>query len=324
MTPQQTYILGAGAIGSLWAVALQQAGYLSRLISRQKQTSEATQSNHQPQCDHHSAQIDKVPITIETPYKPDNENHKVAQSIPAVSTKQIQNIHFLIVCVKSYQLETALKSIAHAIESHSTVLLLQNGMGNSDIAQQCLPKCQLLLGTTTHGAYKNQHGHVIHVGHGTTHIGPDAATTLLKGVPQWIAQLQSALPEVIWELNIQDTLWKKLCVSAIINPLTALHQCKNGDILTKPEYRDQIALLAKELQPVIHEYCPQLDDWNIIQAVHQIATLTEHNHSSMLQDVRQNKPTEIESITGYLLQCAKHIDVSMPTHQSLYQFIHNC
>jgi 2-dehydropantoate 2-reductase len=48
---------------------------------------------------------------------------------------------------------------------------------------------------------------------------------------------------------------------------------------------------------------------------------TAKNYSSMQQDVKNKKTTEIDSINGFLLDCAKKHGINCPHHQAVYQGI---
>ncbi len=87
----------------------------------------------------------------------------------------------------------------------------------------------------------------------------------------------------------------------MINPLTALYGCRNGDLQRYPE---QIETLCREVASVMamegyHTSCEGL-----MQYVMDVIHSTAENISSMLQDVRALRHTEIDYITGYLLKRA--------------------
>jgi 2-dehydropantoate 2-reductase len=49
----------------------------------------------------------------------------------------------------------------------------------------------------------------------------------------------------------------------------------------------------------------------------KVAQETALNSSSMLQDIKQQRRTEIEQLTGYLIKTGESADVPTPTHQQL-------
>ncbi len=246
-----------------------------------------------------------------------------AQSIPVISAQQIKNIDILLVCVKSYQLEDALNSIKHTITSKSLVVLMQNGMGHDVTAHHILPNGKLLLLSNTHGAFKEQENNLVRIfytGVGQSHIGPAISheAELMPGISQICHQLHLALPPVIWNYNINHILWRKLAVNAVINPLTAILDCNNGELVDNNGYWQQAEQLIEEMRPVIVQYCPALEHFNFSQEVTQVAIKTGLNSSSMRQDIKHKRQTEIDAITGYLLQKAKQCNISLPNHQKIY------
>ena len=68
------------------------------------------------------------------------------------------------------------------------------------------------------------------------------------------------------------------------------------------------------------------DPWEMnVHAVHQGETAAAAGHyahvPSMLQDVRSQRPTEVEFITGSLVHEADRLDVSVPLHTAMYQLV---
>ncbi len=252
-----------------------------------------------------------------------------SQSIAQYPAEQIQNVSNLLVCVKSYQLEQALKSVSHAVTKNTRVLLLQNGMGNRETALSTLPNCQLFMATTTQGAYiesRNTNGSeitVVHAGRGITAIGPANNEQSINSAPTHCHALQLALPDVYWHYNIEQLLWKKLAINAAINPLTAHYQCRNGELLDNADRQRHLLRLIGEMKPVLVQCCPYLEQLDLESEVLQVAKATGNNYSSMYQDLASGRATEIEAITGYLLTRANELQAELPSHLELYQSLTN-
>ncbi len=97
-------------------------------------------------------------------------------------------------------------------------------------------------------------------------------------------------------------MWRKLAVNCVINPLTALWNCPNGELR---HHTDEINAICEEVAAVIERegYHTSADDLRYY--VEQVIDSTAENISSMLQDVRAMRHTEIDYITGYLLKRAR-------------------
>ena len=84
-------------------------------------------------------------------------------------------------------------------------------------------------------------------------------------------------------------LWLKLAANAVLNPLTALWDCQNGEVLARAEGRDVARLVCEEILPVAHRltrhaWKPSLAE--LVDFVHECAAANAQNYSSMHQDVR--------------------------------------
>ena len=117
---------------------------------------------------------------------------------------------------------------------------------------------------------------------------------------------EHALPKTSWHTDILTPIWHKLAINCIINPLTAIDQVKNGE-LSSPKYQEVITLLINEISQVLNAEGLSITREKLITTVHQVIEATSDNYSSMHQDIFHKRPSEIDFITGYLLQRAKHI-----------------
>lgn len=282
-------VLGPGAVGSLWAYSLHQAGHSVSLYSKQSASQLTLQLDNKP----------KISL----------ENNQASH---------LQQADLVLVTVKAPQVISALEPLLPHIHSDCIIVLMHNGMGTAELVTAQLPNNPLVVATTTHGALRLDKQHVSHTGQGSTQLGGfNAQGKQCQFLQQVFAH---ALPQVVWNEEILSALWLKLAINCAINPLTALHQVNNGQ-LVEIKYRDTIQrvldelylVLAKEKQAVTRE---ELEShvYNVIQA-------TANNHSSMHQDIVHQRPSEIDFITGYLIQTASRHHISVPTNTALYQQI---
>jgi 2-dehydropantoate 2-reductase len=131
--------------------------------------------------------------------------------------------------------------------------------------------------------------------------------------------LNQALPHTFWNENQQASLWRKLLINSIINPLSSLYRVKNGEISSNFKIHAHAKRLSKELAPVIEHYLPG-QSWQVIfDEVLCVAEQTSNNRSSMLKDIEANRPTELDFINGYLLQRAAQLGCKLEAHLELYE-----
>lgn len=113
----------------------------------------------------------------------------------------------------------------------------------------------------------------------------------------------------------REAEWRKAAANAIINPLGAALQLRNGALLEAPSAAALLETLARELQTLIDAEGMTLD---ALEIVRETARATAGNRNSTWQDLRRGRRTEIREITGRLLARAAARGVSMPAHKSLY------
>lgn len=281
-------VLGCGALGQLWLTALCKQGHEVQGWLRIPQ----------PYCSVNLVEEDGTIFN---------------ESLTANDPDFLARSDLLLVTLKAWQVSDAVKGLVSSLSPATPVLLLHNGMGTVEELKS-LPN-PLLMGTTTHAARRDGNV-IIHVASGITHIGPARAQ---DGEFSYLADtLQMALPDVAWHNTIRPALWRKLAVNCVINPLTALRNCKNGDLRDVPE---EIEKIAREVAAVIEREGHHISADELIAYVHQVIESTAENISSMLQDVRAMRHTECDYITGYLLRRARAHGIAVPENARLFDLI---
>lgn len=230
---------------------------------------------------------------------------------------EIEANDIIIVPTKAYQVISAIEQLAPFL-SHQAVVLLHNGMGVIDTIKQQHPKLTVYAATTKYGALKIDHHTVEKTGDGETCIGPIQNTDKARD-KRVLSVLSTLLPPCRWQQDIQQLLWHKLAINCVINPLTALHQCRNG-ALVHIKYQQALTTLCQEITKVMGVSGYSLTAESLQQQCLQVCTNTAHNYSSMNRDVFHQRATEIDHITGYLIKQAKRFDVNVPLNTEL---LHN-
>ncbi len=165
---------------------------------------------------------------------------------------------------------------------------------------------------------------------GATLLGPGLVRTGGEGVisierNQVLGPLETALRSSNFNLQIvddtQSLIWGKLVINAAINPLTALLQVPNGELLARPAARRMMASLASETAEVAVAEHVHLPFSNPVSAVEDVARKTARNISSMFQDVRRGAPTEIDAICGAVTQRAAIHGIKTPYNKTCWQLV---
>jgi 2-dehydropantoate 2-reductase len=285
------HILGAGAIGSLFACAFSQAGCESRLITRRVEIDTRPTQN----------------INLSSRFG-------VQACQPSLSPAQDNTpIEHLLITTKAYDVRKATATVAHRLTPHTRVVLMVNGMGIREELEADHPHLDIYCATTTEGAYRTADRGIVHAGSGLTQLGRAGTET----APPWFANWQNTPLACLWVNNIEQTLWEKLAVNCAINPLTAINRCRNGALAEEPSQREKLAGLCEEIATVTAALGYQRLAQQLQERVLQVVQATAGNRSSMLQDVMAGRATEIDYITGYLVRTASSHGIPVPLNSAI-------
>jgi 2-dehydropantoate 2-reductase len=246
----------------------------------------------------------------------EREGSATTLSLPACSADQNDPISHLLVTTKAQDVVAALRSVAHRRDAASTVLLLANGQGFAAQLGAAVPAPDYYFGITTEGAYRTPDGRVHHAGRGLTRVGHPGRTR----APAWFAHWAEAVQPGCWDPDIEQSLWLKLAINCAINPLTAVQRCNNGE-LASGELALEVARLCSEIMAVSAAAGYAAVTSDLPAQVADVIRATATNRSSMLQDVMAGRATEIDYITGYLLDVARRHNVAAPYNEALYRSI---
>ncbi len=220
-----------------------------------------------------------------------------------------------LVLVKSWQTERIAHQLGRCLAPDGLALTLQNGLGNQEKLAQALGAERVALGSTTTGATLLGPGWIRPVGDGLVTLGVHPRLEPLAGA------LRSAGFAVEIVLDPTSLLWGKLAINAAINPLTAILRVPNGELLELPAARELMACAAREAAAAASAQGILLPYPDPVAAAEAVARRTASNHSSMLQDVLRQAPTEIDAICGAVVQAGEERDVPTPVNRVLWKIV---
>ncbi len=289
MSDHQWYILGAGAIGCLWAGYWQQSGIDVILINPTPRKTSTLTLSYQ----HGIIQKNIQSMTVDE---------------LAASKTTINN---LLVTTKAQHTVMAITAIKNNIAKQATLLILQNGMAAKKLPT-LLPTQTLVTGITTDGAYRTDQLSVVHAGHGETFISDELE--LLKQLPTHFLTIKTCN-------DIEKRQWQKLAINCAINGLTVIYQCRNGELFSNTEAMQRIKVVCEEIICIakslgISDYLVDLHE-----QVEKTLRTTAENYSSMYQDIIKGQTTEIDYINGYICTLAKKLSISCEENWRIIQAV---
>lgn len=294
-------IVGAGAMGSLFAYLLCQAGYSPWLLDKYQERVDTIKKD--------GLKVDGVTGTYHCEFRKITAN-----------PEEIGSVDLLIIFVKAYDTEEALRGAVSLIGDKALVLTLQNGLNNLEKITGITGQNRAIGGTTAYGATQLSHGHIRHAGIGETIIGSLKGEEV-KGVSDVKEVLDSCGIMTTITDDLEGTIWSKLIVNAAINPLTALTQLKNGEIIEHAELLDIQLRIVEEACAVARTKGITIHYHDSVEKVKDVCRATSSNKSSMLQDIMNGKRTEIDYINGAIVSEGSKYHITTPYNDIMTRLI---
>ena len=275
-------IFGAGAIGSLFGALLSKNHHVI-LIGRKD----------------HVDIINKTGLRI------------VGKSKLKVKIKAYEKVNevtfypdILILTVKSYDTENAIKQAKKITSEKTIVLSLQNGLDNIDKIKRCMTSVNMIVGVTTQGAFFSKPGLIKHTGIGLTILG-DLNTLEKNNIHKVVKIFNESKIKTSFSNDIEKQIWIKTIINSSINPITTIFQCKNGYLLKNPVLEKLLEKVCEESTKIANFVGTNVSYNEMIKKTKDVIKNTSENYSSMLQSIKNNKKTEIRSINGKLVEIGK-------------------
>ena len=292
-------MVGCGALGSLIAARLIEGGLAVQVLQRQGPQLEALRQNG---------------ITIEADRTGTTRNFRlVAVSDDPAS---LEPSKLIIVLVKAYSTGEVRPARA-VLAQDGVVLTLQNGLGNAETLAVLFGEEHVAAGVATYGAYQ--------VAPGVIHWGGDGFITLGPWRPggemSWIGdRMAGAGLNVTYVRDPRPAIWRKLVINAMVNTTAALTGMGNGELLANPLALEMMKRLGREAVLAASRTGVVLD-FDEMWAMHlDNLERTAANRPSMLQDLEAGRQTEIDAISGGVLQLARD-ENEFPYTRSVYALL---
>lgn len=289
-------IVGTGALGSLFAARLAQAGQHVTMLGTWQGGIDSIRRNGLRLTDANGLEHQfNIHVT-------DNPRECVG-------------VEYALVLVKAWQTERAAAQLKESLADDGIAVTLQNGIGNRETLIQSLGLNRVALGVTTTGATL--------LGPGLVKAGGDGTISIERN--QALGPLEAALRSAHFDVQVVDDalslIWGKLVINSAINPLSALLRVPNGEILERPSAREMMATLALETAQVATAENITLPFHDPVAAAEEVAHRTAANRSSMLQDVLRGAPTEIDAICGAVVRTAQKHEIETPINRACWNLV---
>jgi 2-dehydropantoate 2-reductase len=222
----------------------------------------------------------------------------------------------LIVAVKSYQTRRAVARARDILKPGGLALTLQNGLGNDELLRGAFGAERAAAGIAVLGANMVAPGVVRQCG-GEIRIQ-------MQNHPR-IAPAADLFRSAGFVVQVVDDLeslqWGKLVVNSALNPLGALLRATNETFAERAAAREVFLAVIRESAAAASAAGVTLPYGDPEAYALEVVRGTAGNRCSMLQDVENGRPTEIDAINGAVVRAAEEAGVPAPWNRMLVQLI---
>jgi 2-dehydropantoate 2-reductase len=296
---REIVIVGAGAMGCLFAARLLEAGAAVTLIDNNLERLKLIQEQG----------LELI----------DDAGSRRVQPRTALAQRFSGPVDLLMLFTKGVHSAAAVASVAHLAAGRPIALTLQNGLGNAEILAAAFGADRVLMGTAHVPADLQPPNKVI--SHGFAHLHLGGHVPAAHGLADPVAALltRSGFQSTV-AADIARAVWEKLAFNAALNATAMVAQASNGEMNNQPGRRVAHAVVL-ECVAVARAVGIDLDAGAIDQTIER--ALSEHpgHRASMLQDRENSRPGEIETLNGAIVRIGAEKGVPTPVNATLADLV---
>ncbi len=237
----------------------------------------------------------------------------------ASNAAQAPKCDIAIICVNSYSTRDAAITARQLLKDSGLVLTLQNGLGHLEILIEVLEQRRVMGGLTFHSADLQGPGRVTHTNEGPTYLGElDNTKSARLETLRDIFDRAGMMPVVVED--ILATIWSKFVHNCAINAVCAMTGLRPGHIREVPavdEFQTHIIRETLALANAKGIVLPDPDPAATIKAY----CATKCHRVSMVQHLDRGRPTEIDSLNGYVARESEKLGLDAPYNHALAMLV---
>lgn len=299
-------IVGAGAIGSLYAAHLSTVCDVSILTRRQE----------------HADKLNSEGLQVS------GKTQLQTKMKAACNPASIDDPHLVIIATKANHVKESVNTLSTYFPD-AIVMTVQNGLGCEEVVTQ-YGEWPILSAVTFMAGTKHSDVHVEYELDTATWIGPWTGGQASYANALSVADIinKSGLVAEAFE-DIRPAQWSKLIFNSVINSISAASGLPVCKIYVETKQSSDLGKLVYamiqegELVAEANDVTLYMDPWEmILQVTNQSTKIAEDGRvPSMLVDIRAQRNTEIDWLTGAIVRMAKNVGLSVPIHDTMFRII---
>jgi 2-dehydropantoate 2-reductase len=291
-------ILGAGALGCAIGATLTEGGHETWLLDRSPAHVETMRRD--------GLQVDDA-----------NGSRRIAVRA-ATQADEVGVADLVVVLVKSFHTDAAMRGALALVGPHTVVLSLQNGLGHEDILAEIVGRERVLAGKTYVGGVLQGPGHIQSGVTGKLTFIGELDGQLTPRVQAVADAFNAAGLMTTVSDNIMGTMWDKLLVNVATGALTGITRLTYGQLYEEPLLKSTALAAVSEAIAAAQAAGVRLSMTDPEQAWTLAAEgLSPAFKTSMLQSLEKGSVTEVDFINGSVVRWGQRLGVPTPVNATL-------
>lgn len=275
------FIIGAGAIGKTLAVALKLSDKNVVLV--------------RGSVDDGSRLVEKIEVFT-------NDGAKLEAEIEVDTLSRFSALDGIIVLTNKSFGNDSLARTLEVKTKNSPLVILQNGLGvERPFIDRDYPEIyRCVLFVTSQTIFANQ------IRFKPVTISPIGIIRGSKAKLQFVVeQLNSPVFQFKAETDIQTVVWKKAIINSVFNSICPLLEIDNGVFHREAQVLDIAKRVITECAAIAKENGIDLEVDAVVESLLLISKSSEGQLISTLQDIKNKRPTEIETLNFEIVKIAR-------------------
>jgi 2-dehydropantoate 2-reductase len=235
--------------------------------------------------------------------------------LSAVNTADV-----VLFCVKTVDTESAAQELRPHLAPGALVISLQNGVDNVERIRSA-SGVEAVRGVVYVAAEMTAAAWVKHSGRGDLILAQEKEPERLAKV-QAVAELfeRASVPcRVSGQIEVEQ--WTKMVMNCAFNAISALARANYGAIAHNTLVHAVMRQAITEAVAVARAAGVPMNDVDMQAAGSKLGDAMSRATSSTAQDIVRGKPTEIDSLNGYIARRGKELGVATPVNQTLHALV---
>ncbi len=224
----------------------------------------------------------------------------------------------VIFCVKSYQLEEALRLTRNNIDKNTVIIPLLNGIEVKKRIKNYYPFAKVMDGCIYVSSEIIYPGVIKQTGSaGYLYFGAQNSNESEHRV--FLEIFKNARIKTVFEKNMERRIWEKFLLLCPFATLSSYYNCAAGDIAASDERIREFVSLMKEIICLAKAKGVVLSEKDIKTNLERFSYFSKDTKTSFQRDFESGKKTEIDVLTGYVVEEAKKMNIESPLHVFFYE-----